>query len=158
MSEARVRVLPLMVADCNGGGGLAWLVPSRERDGTDQGIGGESTRFGRCVTERTEAAAGPPYHSSIHRANALCDPKTSRSRFVRQMFEPITEEFSMNKDQVKGAAKDIGGKIQEEAGKLVGSKEQEAKGLKHQAEGKMQKGVGDLKEAVADLKVAVTKR
>lgn len=29
----------------------------------------------------------------------------------------------MNKDQVKGAAKDLGGKIQEKAGKLVGSTE-----------------------------------
>jgi uncharacterized protein YjbJ (UPF0337 family) len=27
----------------------------------------------------------------------------------------------MNKDQVKGKAKEVGGKIQEEAGKLVGS-------------------------------------
>ena len=34
-----------------------------------------------------------------------------------------------NKDQVKGELKDLGGKIQEEAGKLVGSKEQQAKGL-----------------------------
>jgi uncharacterized protein YjbJ (UPF0337 family) len=109
------------------------------------------------VTDRTEAAAGLAYHRSIHTADAPRDSKTGRSRFVGQMVEPITEEFIMNKDQVKGAAKDIGGKIQEEAGKLVGSKEQEAKGLKHQAEGKMQKGVGDLKEAVADLKVAVTK-
>jgi uncharacterized protein YjbJ (UPF0337 family) len=33
-----------------------------------------------------------------------------------------------NKDQVKGELKDLGGKIQEEAGKLVGSKEQQAKG------------------------------
>ncbi len=56
----------------------------------------------------------------------------------------------MNKDQVKGEAKDIGGKIQEETGKLVGNKEQEAKGLVHQAEGKLQKHVGDLKEAVKD--------
>jgi len=111
--------------------------------------------LGHCVTERTEAEIGLAYHSSIHRADVLCDPKTNRSRFVRHMFEPITEAFIMNKDQVKGAAKDIGGKIQEEAGKLVGSKEEEAKGLKHQAEGKIQKGVGDLKEAVADLKVAV---
>ncbi len=54
----------------------------------------------------------------------------------------------MNKDQVKGGAKDIAGKIQEEAGKLVGSKEQQAKGLEKQVEGKIQKGVGDLKEAV----------
>jgi uncharacterized protein YjbJ (UPF0337 family) len=54
----------------------------------------------------------------------------------------------MNKDQVKGTAKDIGGKIREEAGKLIGSSGQQAKGLKDQARGKLQKSVGDLKEAV----------
>ena len=54
----------------------------------------------------------------------------------------------MNKDQVEGEAKDIAGKIQEEAGKLVGSKEQQTKGLGKQVEGKIQKGVGDLKETV----------
>lgn len=58
----------------------------------------------------------------------------------------------MNKDQVKGEAKDIAGKVQQEAGKLVGSKEQQAKGLGKQAEGKVQKGVGDLKEAATDHK------
>ena len=56
----------------------------------------------------------------------------------------------MNKDQVKGAAKDLGGKIQEEVGKLVGSTEQQTKGLKNQAEGKVQEHVGDLKENVKD--------
>jgi uncharacterized protein YjbJ (UPF0337 family) len=54
----------------------------------------------------------------------------------------------MNKDQVKGEAKDLAGKVQEEAGKLTGSKEQQAKGLEKQIEGKIQKGVGDLKETV----------
>jgi len=57
----------------------------------------------------------------------------------------------MNKDQVKGEVKDITGKIQEEAGKLVGSKEQQAKGLEKQVEGKIQKGVGDLKETVKKI-------
>ena len=57
----------------------------------------------------------------------------------------------MNKDQLKGAAKDIAGKVQEEAGKLVGSKEQQAKGLAKQVEGKVQKGVGDVKQSVKDL-------
>ncbi len=56
----------------------------------------------------------------------------------------------MNKDQVKGAAKDLGGKIQEEAGKLVGSTDQQVKGLGKQIEGKTQQKVGDLKEAVKD--------
>jgi len=57
-----------------------------------------------------------------------------------------------NKDQIAGAAKDIGGKIQEEAGKLVGSKEQELKGLQNQAGGKMQQAVGDIKAMVSNLK------
>lgn len=54
----------------------------------------------------------------------------------------------MNKDQAKGEAKDIAGKVQEEAGKLIGSKDQEAKGLGKQIEGKVQKGVGDIKDAL----------
>lgn len=56
----------------------------------------------------------------------------------------------MNKDQVKGTAKDIGGKIQEAAGKAVGSRETQAKGLANQAEGKTQKAYGDVKEDVKD--------
>jgi len=55
-----------------------------------------------------------------------------------------------NKDQVKGELKDLGGKIQEEAGKLVGSEEQQRSGLKKQTEGKLQKAVGDVKEVVTD--------
>jgi uncharacterized protein YjbJ (UPF0337 family) len=54
----------------------------------------------------------------------------------------------MNKDQVKGKLKDIGGKIQEEAGKAVGSSEQQAKGLSKQVEGKVQEKYGDMKEEI----------
>ena len=57
----------------------------------------------------------------------------------------------MNKDQVKGAAKDVVGKVQEEAGKLIGSKEQQVKGLSKQISGKVQKAVGDVKQSVEDL-------
>ena len=56
----------------------------------------------------------------------------------------------MNKDQVKGKAKDIGGKIQESVGKAVGSSEQQAKGLSKQVEGKAQEKVGDAKEIIKD--------
>jgi uncharacterized protein YjbJ (UPF0337 family) len=66
------------------------------------------------------------------------------------MHKPISEEPNMNKDQVKGAAKDIAGKIQEEAGKVVGSTEQQAKGLKKQVEGKVQQQIGNLKETLKD--------
>ena len=56
----------------------------------------------------------------------------------------------MNKDQVKGTAKDIAGKVQEKAGKAIGSTEQQVKGQAKQVTGKMQKGVGDVKESVND--------
>jgi uncharacterized protein YjbJ (UPF0337 family) len=58
----------------------------------------------------------------------------------------------MNKDQVKGVAKDVAGKVQEEAGKLVGSKEQQVKGLSKQISGKTQKAVGDVEQSIEDLK------
>jgi uncharacterized protein YjbJ (UPF0337 family) len=69
----------------------------------------------------------------------------------------MNKEISMNKDQVKGAVKDIGGKVQEEVGKLTGSEEQQAKGLANQIEGKVQQKVGDLKEALKDVTKDVTK-
>lgn len=56
----------------------------------------------------------------------------------------------MNKDQVKGAIKDAAGKVQETAGRAIGSTEQEAKGLAKQVEGKTQKTYGDAKEVVKD--------
>jgi uncharacterized protein YjbJ (UPF0337 family) len=54
----------------------------------------------------------------------------------------------MNKDQVKGKAKDVGGKIQEKVGEAVGSRQQQSEGLSNQAEGKVQEKVGDLKDIV----------
>jgi len=57
----------------------------------------------------------------------------------------------MNKDQVKGVAKDVAGKVQEQAGKLVGSKEQQIKGLSKQISGKVQKGFGDVEQSVKDF-------
>lgn len=56
----------------------------------------------------------------------------------------------MNKDQIKGAARDVAGKLQQKAGKLVGSDKQQAKGLAKQVSGKIQKGVGDVKEVLED--------
>ena len=56
----------------------------------------------------------------------------------------------MNKDQIKGGAKDIGGKVQEKAGELTGSEKQQIKGMKNQVEGKVQKGYGDAKENLED--------
>jgi uncharacterized protein YjbJ (UPF0337 family) len=60
------------------------------------------------------------------------------------------EQSDMNKDQVKGKAKNIVGKVQEQAGKLVGNKEQQVKGLSKQISGNVQKSFGDLKESIKD--------
>jgi uncharacterized protein YjbJ (UPF0337 family) len=57
----------------------------------------------------------------------------------------------MNKDQVKGVAKDVAGKVQEQAGKLVGSKKQQIKGISKQISGTAQKGVGDAEQTIKDL-------
>ena len=56
----------------------------------------------------------------------------------------------MNKDQVKGAAKDVAGKIQQKTGEALGSTEQQAKGIARQIEGKAQEKVGDAKETLKD--------
>jgi uncharacterized protein YjbJ (UPF0337 family) len=54
----------------------------------------------------------------------------------------------MNTDQVKGAVKEAAGKVQQKAGQLLGSKEQQARGLKRQMEGHIQKTAGNVKDAV----------
>jgi uncharacterized protein YjbJ (UPF0337 family) len=56
----------------------------------------------------------------------------------------------MNSDQIKGATKDAAGHIQQKTGELIGSKEQQAKGLAKQVEGTIQKNVGDAKEVLKD--------
>lgn len=56
----------------------------------------------------------------------------------------------MNKDQAKGTAKDVAGKLQQKAGKLVGNERMQAKGIAKQVSGKLQKGVGNVKEVLKD--------
>ncbi|MND08862.1 CsbD-like protein [compost metagenome] len=53
---------------------------------------------------------------------------------------------------MKGVTKQAAGKVQEQAGKLVGSKEQQVKGLSKQISGKVQESVGDVKQSVEDFK------
>ena len=56
----------------------------------------------------------------------------------------------MNRDQVKGKAKDVAGKVQQKVGEAAGNTSQQVKGVAKQVEGKMQKGVGDAHEALKD--------
>ena len=54
----------------------------------------------------------------------------------------------MNRNQLKGAAKDVAGKIQQKVGQLTGNKTQEAKGAAKQVAGKVQRGAGNVEEAL----------
>jgi uncharacterized protein YjbJ (UPF0337 family) len=75
---------------------------------------------------------------------------------ARDHISPLhSKGIYMNKDQVKGQAKNIAGIVQEATGKLVDSKSQEAKGIKRQVEGHVQKGYGDAREHIKDARQAV---
>jgi len=54
----------------------------------------------------------------------------------------------MNRNQMKGAVKDVAGKVQRKVGELTGNKTQQAKGAAKQVEGKMQRGAGNVEEAL----------
>lgn len=58
----------------------------------------------------------------------------------------------MNTDQIKGTLKEAAGKVQQKAGELIDSPEQQAKGIAKQVEGAAQKKLGDVKEALKDAK------
>ena len=56
----------------------------------------------------------------------------------------------MNRDQVKGRAKEVAGKVEKHVGRAIGSSRTEAKGLAKEITGKVQKTVGDVRDDLAD--------
>ena len=52
----------------------------------------------------------------------------------------------MNKDQMKGAMKDMAGRAQRKIGQASDSPKQTLKGAARQAEGKVQKAAGNMRE------------
>lgn len=55
-------------------------------------------------------------------------------------------------DRVEGAAKNLGGKAKETAGKLAGDEKLKAEGRADQMEGKVQNAVGGIKDTFRDDK------
>ncbi|MFN3838249.1 MAG: CsbD family protein [Brevundimonas sp.] len=53
-------------------------------------------------------------------------------------------------DRIEGAAKNIGGKIKETAGKVTGDTKLQAEGKADQVEGKVQNAVGGVKDSLRD--------
>ena len=56
----------------------------------------------------------------------------------------------MNKHQIKGRLNEAAGEVQEQAGKMIGSKDQELKGHAREHSGKAEKTAGDLKEVLKE--------
>lgn len=56
----------------------------------------------------------------------------------------------MDKDRIKGAAKEVKGSIKEAAGKVTGNRRTEVKGQAEKALGKVQRKVGETKDDLRD--------
>ncbi|WP_042260520.1 CsbD family protein [Paraburkholderia heleia] len=63
----------------------------------------------------------------------------------------------MNKDQVKGTAEKMKGKVNEAVGRATGNPARELKGDVQQEAGQTRKDVGDMKEAAKDMAKDVAK-
>jgi uncharacterized protein YjbJ (UPF0337 family) len=57
-------------------------------------------------------------------------------------------EEIMDKDELKGKAKDIAGRVERQAGEWTGNEETQAKGAIKQGEGKIQNAFGKAKDAL----------
>jgi uncharacterized protein YjbJ (UPF0337 family) len=53
----------------------------------------------------------------------------------------------MNKDQVEGKLKDVGGRVERQVGEWTGDPQKQGRGALKQAEGKVQNAWGNVKEA-----------
>ena len=58
----------------------------------------------------------------------------------------------MDKDTIKGKMKDVGGRIERQAGEWTDNEKMQGEGAAKQVEGKVQKTVGKVKDAARDAK------
>jgi uncharacterized protein YjbJ (UPF0337 family) len=56
----------------------------------------------------------------------------------------------MDKDEIKGKAKDVAGRVERQVGEWTGDKDAQAEGAGKQVEGKVQNAWGKTKDAVRD--------
>jgi uncharacterized protein YjbJ (UPF0337 family) len=56
----------------------------------------------------------------------------------------------MDKDAIKGKAKDVAGRVERQVGEWTGDKDAQAEGTAKQAEGKVQNAWGKTKDAARD--------
>jgi uncharacterized protein YjbJ (UPF0337 family) len=72
---------------------------------------------------------------------------------VRTMaaYAPVSRENNMNRDQLKGVAQQVKGKVNEIVGKATGNRTQQLKGDLQQAAGTARKAFGDGKQKIRRL-------
>lgn len=64
----------------------------------------------------------------------------------------IKDDTMTDHDRIEGAAKNLGGKAKEAAGKVTGDEKLKAEGRADQVEGKVQNAVGGIKDSFRDNK------
>lgn len=58
----------------------------------------------------------------------------------------------MNKDRIKGKAKDVAGRVERQTGEWTGDTETQVKGAAKQVEGKVQNALGKIKDKTRDMR------
>ena len=69
---------------------------------------------------------------------------------IRAIDDKGAVEMGINKDQIEGRAREIGGKLQEDLGKVTNNKTEQVKGLVNRGVGVGQAKAGDLAEKMQD--------
>jgi uncharacterized protein YjbJ (UPF0337 family) len=79
--------------------------------------------------------------NSLAAANFVSAPHSTSNK---------TEEHVVDKDRIKGGARQAKGSVKEAIGKVTGDRKTEAEGATERTVGKVQSGVGKAKDAVRD--------
>jgi uncharacterized protein YjbJ (UPF0337 family) len=69
---------------------------------------------------------------------------------------PMERIMGSTKDKVTGAANQVGGKIKEGVGKVIGNEQMQAEGKIQQVKGQAQQKVGEAKSAIKDAAESVS--
>src|SRR6185437_3217861 len=125
---------------CSNAGRRIFGAPQRARPRGDEAVRG-------CCSA---AAAIPTRFGWTHLQRQITRSVAWQPRVGRSPALSWSPIVSINKDQVEGRAKEATGKVQEVAGKTVGSKEQQIKSNIHKNEGAAQAKFGDIKSHVKD--------
>jgi uncharacterized protein YjbJ (UPF0337 family) len=72
--------------------------------------------------------------------------------FLIKQLRPRALERAMDRDRVKGAAKNLKGKAKEAAGKVTGDAKLKTEGKADQVAGKVQNAVGGVKDTLRDAR------